>query len=62
MQLIFILAFAGVLVLFFSQRGLREALVEALDNFRGGGPPSPMHPSPADDAVLLRKRARKSEI
>jgi hypothetical protein len=24
--------------------------------FRGGRPPTPMHPSPADDAALLRKR------
>ena len=26
--------------------------------FRGGRPPTPMHPLPADDAVLLRKRRR----
>ncbi len=24
--------------------------------FRGGRPPTPMHPSPADDALLLLKR------
>jgi hypothetical protein len=43
---------------------MRNALIEALnkfgDNFRGG-PPSQMHPSPADDAVLLRKRRRKQD-
>src|SRR5580698_8459488 len=31
--------------------------------FRGGRPPNPMHPSPADDAVLLRKRrSRKHDL
>ena len=38
---------------------MRDALIKALNefvnNFRGG-PPTPMHPSPADDLVLLRKR------
>jgi hypothetical protein len=38
-----------------------DALVEAINNFRGG-PPTPMHPSPADDGALLRKRARKSAL
>jgi hypothetical protein len=28
---------------------------------RGGRPPTPMHPSPADDAVLLRKRRSRSK-
>jgi hypothetical protein len=28
-------------------------------NFRGGRPPNPMHPSPADDSALLRKRRSK---
>ena len=27
-----------------------------LRNFKGGRPPTPMHPTPADDAFLLRKR------
>jgi hypothetical protein len=31
--------------------------------FRGGRPPNPMHPSPADDAVLIRKkRSRKHDL
>ena len=42
---------------------MRNALIEALNefgnNFRGG-PPTPMHPSPADDGALLRKRSRKT--
>ena len=41
---------------------MRNVLIEALnefgDNFRGG-PPTPMHPSPADDAGLLGKRRGK---
>jgi len=55
-----LLIFAGFLAILFSQRGLREALIEALNNFRGG-PPTPMHPSPADDGRLLRRRSRKAE-
>ena len=42
------------------QRRLLDALIEAIDNFRGG-PPTPMHPSPADDGALLRRRSRKTE-
>lgn len=34
-------------------------LNEAIDRFRGGGPPTPMHPSPACDGALLRKRPRQ---
>jgi hypothetical protein len=43
---------------------MRNALTEALNefgnNFRGG-PPTPMHPSPAIDAALLRKRGSKQD-
>jgi hypothetical protein len=43
---------------------MRNALVETLNefvnNFRGG-PPTPMHPSPADDAALLRRRRSKQD-
>ena len=42
------------------QRRLRDALIEAIDNFRGG-PPTAMHPSPSDDGALLRRRSRKTE-
>jgi hypothetical protein len=49
---------AGLVVLSF-QRWLLDALIEAIDNFRGG-PPTGMHPSPADDGALLRRRSRKS--
>ncbi len=48
---------SGMAVLFL-RRDLLEKLIEALNNFRGG-PPTAMHPSPADDGRLLRRRARK---
>ena len=50
---------AGLVVLSF-QRWLLDALIEAIDNFRGG-PPTAMHPSPADDGALLRRRSRRTE-
>jgi endo-1,4-beta-xylanase len=39
---------------------LADAIREALDNFRGG-PPTPMHPSPAGDDKLLRRRSMLSK-
>jgi hypothetical protein len=54
------LSFALVLLLFF-RRWMLDALIEAIEKFRGGGPPTSMHPSPANDSVLLRRKARKSE-
>jgi hypothetical protein len=45
-----------------SRRWMLDALIDGINeianNFRGG-PPTPMHPSPADDAALLRRRPRK---
>ncbi|MBZ5624491.1 MAG: hypothetical protein LAQ69_38200 [Acidobacteriia bacterium] len=49
----------AVAALFF-RRWMLDALIEAINNFRGG-PPTPMHPSPANDGALLRRRARKVE-
>lgn len=41
---------------------VREAVIDAIekfhDNFRGG-PPRPMHPSPAGDVAHLRKPGKK---
>ncbi|HTS29384.1 MAG TPA: hypothetical protein VMH81_26120 [Bryobacteraceae bacterium] len=37
---------------------LAELLAEASNKFRGG-PPTPMHPVPSNDSILLRKRVRK---
>ena len=50
----------ALLVTLCFQRRLRDALIEAIDNFRGG-PPTAMHPSPANDGALLRRKSRKSE-
>jgi hypothetical protein len=37
-----------------------DALQEAIDRFRGGGgPTTPMHPSPAGDVTHLRKKSRR---
>lgn len=51
---------AIIAVLF--RRSMLDALIAGMnalaENFRGGGPPTPMHPSPADDGALLRKRSR----
>ena len=47
------------MVIFIFRREPVDALIEAINNFRGG-PPRPMHPSPADDGVLLRRRSRKA--
>jgi hypothetical protein len=43
----------GLVALCF-RRWMLDALIEAINNFRGG-PPSPMHPLPADDGALLRR-------
>ena len=55
-SLLFAVLFAAVLL--FSGRTLIDALIDAINRFRGGGPPTPMHPIPADDYPLLRRRPR----
>jgi hypothetical protein len=58
---ILLLIFAAAGLLFF-RRWMLDALIDFLNNFRGGGPPTPMHPSPANDTALLRRRpGRKAE-
>jgi hypothetical protein len=57
--IILLLVLMAVTVILFLQRSLREAVIEAINNFRGG-PPTTMHPSPSDDSVLLRRRSRKT--
>jgi hypothetical protein len=54
----FLILIAVAALLF--RRSLLDALIEAINNFRGG-PPTAMHPSPSNDAALLRRRARKAE-
>ena len=51
---LFSLALIGLLM----QHRIREAIGEALENFRGG-PPSGMHPLPGDDRIVLLRRREK---
>ena len=49
-------------ILFFSRRSV-DGLIEIIENFTNnfrGGPPTPMHPLPADDGALLRRRPRRT--
>jgi hypothetical protein len=45
----------GAFVLFRYHREIGIALENFTDNFRGGGQP-PVHPLPANDSTLLRRR------
>jgi hypothetical protein len=58
-SIVLFLILVAVVALFF-RRWMLDALIEELNNFRGG-PPTPMHPSPADDGALVRRRSRKIE-
>lgn len=49
-----------VLAFLFFGRELADAIRDGIDNFRGG-PPTPMHPSPAGDSALLRRRSRRTK-
>jgi hypothetical protein len=59
-QVLLLAICVALLVTVCSQRWLVDTLIEALNDFRGG-PPTPMHPSPINDAAFLRRRARKIE-
>jgi hypothetical protein len=55
--------FALSLLALVSQRRVAERLREALENFRGGPPTTPMHPSPSNDGGLLtRGLKRRSDL
>jgi hypothetical protein len=59
--LLILVAFLAILFFkLFCKRWMLEALIEAINNFRGG-PPTPMHPSPAGDDALLRRPSKKVE-
>jgi hypothetical protein len=45
-----------VLVLYWKRRQIAEAIDNFKNNFPGGGPGSPMHPSPSNDAALIGRR------
>jgi hypothetical protein len=49
-----------LIVFLFRRWRLLDALIQELNNFRGG-PDTPTHPSPADDGALLRRRSRRIE-
>jgi hypothetical protein len=53
-----VLLLALLLTLVF-KRGLVDRFVEKINNFRGGPPTTPMHPSPAGDVAHLRKPSAK---
>jgi len=58
-QVLLLILVASLAILFFKHfRWLLEAIIEAINNFRGG-PPTPMHPSPAGDDALLRRSSKK---
>jgi hypothetical protein len=51
-------AFSAIL-LFRYRTEVSRMIMEAIDNFRGG-PPTPMHPSPAGDDALLRPSRKRA--
>jgi len=59
-EIVFPAILLAVLVILCFQLRLLDALIEAINNFRGG-PPTAMHPSPSNDSALLRRKSRKSE-
>ena len=52
-------AVAAAMILVFSWREIKKAIEAFNDNLPRGGPPAPMHPSPAGDDSLLRPNSRK---
>jgi hypothetical protein len=58
-----VVVFALSLLAVLTMRGFADRIREALENFRGGPPTTPMHPSPSNDALLLTRRLkRRSEL
>jgi hypothetical protein len=51
-RLVLVASFVALLF----QRSVIDALIEAMENFRGGGPRTPRHPLPADDGAIVRRR------
>jgi hypothetical protein len=59
-EVLLLILVASLAILFFKRfRWRLEALIEAINNFPRGGPPTPMHPSPAGDDALLRRSSKK---
>jgi hypothetical protein len=64
---VFLVLAIGLAFLFFKRRELKKAAMalvetfkEEVNNLPRGGPPTPMHPSPAGDDALLRRRSSKN--
>jgi hypothetical protein len=56
-QILMLAISIAALVTLCTQQRLVQAVIDAINNFRGG-PPTAMHPSPSNDtALLLRRRA-----
>ena len=56
---IFAVVILSLILVLVYRRSLLDALIEGIENFRGG-PPTAMHPSPVNDSALLRKRAKSN--
>jgi hypothetical protein len=55
------LILVAIFVALLFQGSILEALLEAINNFRGG-PPTPRHPLPANDgAIVRRKRSQRQK-
>ena len=52
---------AVAVLLFVKHREVREAIERFRNNFPRGGPPTPMHPSPAADYRAPSRRARTDQ-
>jgi hypothetical protein len=50
-----VFAAAALIAVFLKHQQIQEAIEKFRDNFRGG-PPTPMHPSPAGDDRHLRRQ------
>jgi hypothetical protein len=60
MDVLRLVIFSALGVLLFSKHRVIAKVIEAFNkNFPRGGPPTPMHPSPAGDDALLRRRSSK---
>ena len=50
--------FAVSVAVLITRRGFMDALIDAIQNFRGG--PPGMHPMPADDKFLILRRHKRA--
>jgi hypothetical protein len=55
------LILVAIFVALLFQGSVLEAILEAINNFRGG-PPTPRHPLPADDGAILRRKRLRVDL